>query len=76
MARRQDVRLTKRRLRSRPRLGALRESPAILYLVVLLPNVARKIAGLKLKRVEASHWKFSNSPTLAISPPRPKTTPS
>lgn len=34
--RRQDVRLTKRRLRSRPRLGALRELPAILYLVVLL----------------------------------------
>lgn len=34
--RRQDVRLTKRGLRSRPRLGALRERPAILYLVVLL----------------------------------------
>lgn len=35
-----------------------------------------KIAGLKLKRVEASFWKFSNSPMLARSPPRLKTTPS
>lgn len=35
-----------------------------------------KIAGLKLKQVEASLWKFSNTPMLARSLPTLKTTPS
>lgn len=33
------------------------------------PNVAMKIAGLKLKRVEASPWKFSNTPSDAGQKP-------